>query len=572
MFLRQAIVCILISTGSVSALAEPVIKIAGTNEELAENIRSHLSLAAEDCTAPAWRLQALLQKTDTEIREAGQALGYYHTQATKQFVPGTDCWRLELNVNPGPPVTVKEIDIDIAGEGRDDPAFSALPPEIEIKSGERLHHGKYEAIKKQLSTLAATRGYFDAAFVQSAVRVDNVSNSAQIVIRYDTGPRYRFGEIAVDQSILRPELISRYITFSRNEAYDSRKLIELQQSLSTNYFSQVHVRPLLEQAADGYVPIRIELVPLKQHSFALGAGVATDTGPRIKFDYENRYLNSAGHRFNTGLSLSPMRSEIVTAYTIPLHSSQHERLRFFAGHVEEETDPSSSAISSLGTHYSFLNGSEWLQTWSLNFQRETFTVSAERDRTNLLIPGLSFAKTRSSDSVYPLHGWRLNAGIQGASASAISDISFVQLQANLKSVHAAGHGRVLLRLQGGLTDVSEFDALPASLRFFAGGDTSVRGYDYRSLGPVAVDGSVVGGKRLLAGGFEYDRRILPQWAVALFYDAGNAFNDRENYELKRGAGLGIRWLSPIGPVRLDLAKAFDEPGEWRVHINMGPDL
>jgi translocation and assembly module TamA len=572
MVLRQAVAFILIGTASLPAWAKPAISIEGAPEELTANIRNHLSLSAEDCAAPAWRLQSLLRKSDAEIREAGEALGYYHLRAEKKITRDRDCWELRLRVEPGPAVTVEDIAIRIGDDGRNDPAFETLPPELVIRRGERLDHGKYEAIKKHLSNLAITRGYFDADFARSVIEVDTARNRAAIAIEYDTGPRYRFGEITIDQSILNPELIGRYVDFAPGEPYDSSKLIDLQQALSGHYFSQVHIRPLPEQAVDGSVPVRIELVPLRQHSFSLGAGVATDTGPRVKFDYANRYVNPAGHRFNTGLSLSSVRSEIMTGYTIPLREPRHESLRFFTGHVEEETGPSSSAISSLGTHYSFLNDNEWLQTWSLNFQRESFTVSDARDRTTLLIPGLSFARTRSRESAYPLRGWRVNASVQGASAQVLSDISFTQFHGDAKYIHPLGRGRLLWHLQGGTTDVSDFNALPASLRFFAGGDTSVRGYEYRSLGPLDADGNVIGGRRLLVLGLEYDRRILPQWALALFYDTGNAFNDRDNYELKRGAGLGLRWLSPIGPIRFDVAKALDDAEEWRVHINMGPDL
>ncbi|HEX5056808.1 MAG TPA: autotransporter assembly complex family protein [Gammaproteobacteria bacterium] len=573
MRLRQAFVFILIGTGSAVAWAkQPAISIDGASEVLAGNIRSHLSLSGENCETPAWRLQALLQQADAEIREAGQALGYYQLRAEKRFISGPRCWELHLKIEPGPPVTVEKIHIGINGEGQADPAFRALPPGLVIRPGERLDHGKYEAIKKHLSTLALTRGYFDAAFTRTQLLVDTSANNARIEIDYTTGPRYRFGAITVDQSILSPELINRYIDFVPGEAYDSSKLIDLQQALSSNYFSRVYVRPLPEQSVDRQVPIEIEMVPLKQHSFTMGAGYGTDTGPRVKFDYENRYLNPAGHRFNTGLSISPRQSEFLAGYTIPLRSPQHENLKYFAGHVDEETETAVSAISSLGTHYSFLNDADWLQTWSLNFQREDFTVSEVRDRTDLLLPGLSFAKTHSSESTYPLYGWRLNASVQGASEDVFSDISLLQLQAKARYIHALGRGRLLLHTEGGATRVSEFDALPASLRFFAGGDTSIRGYDYQSLGPIGPDGDVIGGKRLLTGGLEYDHRILQQWALALFYDAGNAFNKRADYESKHGAGLGLRWLSPIGPIRLDFAKALDDAREWRIHINMGPDL
>src|SRR5690606_9543527 len=119
------------------------------------------------------------------------------------------------------------------------------------------------------------------------------------------------------------------------------------------------------------------------------------------------------------------------------------------------------------------------------------------------------------------------------------------------------------------TRIDEFSELPASLRFFAGGDQSVRGYRYNSLGPTDASGEVIGGRKLLVGSLEYEHRIRGGWSAAVFYDAGNALEDYGD-SLARGAGFGVRWLSPIGQVRIDLASALSEDGNpWRLHLNIG---
>ena len=132
---------------------------------------------------------------------------------------------------------------------------------------------------------------------------------------------------------------------------------------------------------------------------------------------------------------------------------------------------------------------------------------------------------------------------------------------------------VTLRAQAAGTLVDNpFTEVPASLRFFAGGDRSVRGYAYQSLGPLDASNKVVGGKHLMVGSIEFEHSFNHRWGAALFYDAGNAM-DHLGDELERGAGIGVRWKSPVGPVRFDLARALTLDGEpWRIHINIGPDL
>ena len=110
------------------------------------------------------------------------------------------------------------------------------------------------------------------------------------------------------------------------------------------------------------------------------------------------------------------------------------------------------------------------------------------------------------------------------------------------------------------------------MRFFTGGAQSVRGYAYQSLGPVDANGEVTGGKYLVVGSIEFEHSFKNKWGVAAFYDVGNAINDISD-DLKKGTGIGVRWKSPVGPVRIDLASAISLEGNpWRIHITIGPDL
>jgi translocation and assembly module TamA len=173
--------------------------------------------------------------------------------------------------------------------------------------------------------------------------------------------------------------------------------------------------------------------------------------------------------------------------------------------------------------------------------------------------------------MYPTRGWRLFGQFSGAHENLLSDISFAQIYGSAKLVHQFGPGRLLIRGEGATTLADEVLELPFSVRFFTGGDLSVRGYQFGELGATNKEGEVVGGKHLLVGSIEYDFRVRGNWIAAAFFDTGNSFGDFGNMKLKQSAGLGIRWLSPIGPIRFDAARGLNDGG-FRFHITMGPDL
>ena len=163
--------------------------------------------------------------------------------------------------------------------------------------------------------------------------------------------------------------------------------------------------------------------------------------------------------------------------------------------------------------------------------------------------------------------------IRGAVETFLSDISFVQASVNAKFIRSFWeNGRILVRGDLGITETSEFDRLPTSLRYFAGGDNSIRGFGYEDLGPRDEDGDVIGGKYLAVASVEYEHRIKEKWSVAGFVDAGNAFNSFSG-DIEYGSGFGVRWLSPVGLIRVDLAMGLSEPDHpVRLHIVIGPDL
>lgn len=566
--------------------AEPEIELEGGTKSLRDNIKLHLSIADENCKTPQWRLQALLGDAAREIERASQALGFYELEYEAKLRHDTECWGLELKLTPGDPVRVTKLRIEINGEGRADPIFQSLYDKPGIVVGNRLNHGKYETLKARFGTQASIHGYFDADFELSQIAIDTAEKTAEISLIFNTGPRYRIGDINLQHNILNESLLKRYYTFKEGDYYDSDKLLELKNKYNAaNYFSVASVAPNLQSLKDEQVPINIQLEARKRHEYSVGAGMDTDSGPRVLLGFEDRYINNRGHSLNADLNAAEKKTTALVAYTIPMRRPSHEFLRFYTGYEKEITDTTSSYKNTYGSSYTYYQDNDWLQTYALDYEREDSIIGSDPEKsTDLIVPSVAFNHTETDGTPYPLKGWSLLAKLSGSPQSLGSDFSFVQFYLRGKYIKGGSFGRFLFRSEFGTTQLDDFSELPASVRFFAGGDTSVRGYAYESLGPTQKDADgndvldedgnkiVIGGDNLLVTSIEYDYLFKDtKWAAAVFFDAGNAANGTE-IDVMRGAGIGARWISPIGPIRMDVAKALDGDEGWRLHITMGPDL
>jgi translocation and assembly module TamA len=580
---------VLMPTASLAQSAVPLIVISGADAELEQNIRAHLGVPAERCNSNQNRLNRLLPGIRRDIERAAQALGYYQLNQQVAIVaaePAADdsasasaCWQLNVNLITNDTVRFGEINVRISDSNKIDlfaPVLAASP----VQRGQTLNHAQYERLKAMISSHAIENGFFAARFVRSELTVDLSTQLANIELVFEPGERYRFGHINISAlEDLSEGFLSRFLTFETGDEYASDALISLRQHYNNSqYFDQIAVTPQLSRVDNQQVPVTIDLVPRARRAYSAGAGVSTDNGPRFRLNYEDRYINRRGHRLNGDLAVSTLLQEPSLSYIIPLTDPVNDSLRIASGFQRQETDSYVSSTARVGITWRSLAWDSWVQNIFVNYQREkaelTNVVLERRNiqtRTNSTISGINLAQTRADDPIYPTRGWRLFAQASGSYEPLLSDISFAQLYASAKLIRRVGPGRILLRTEIATTVADELLELPLSVRFFTGGDQSVRGFQYRELGDTNDLGDVVGGKHLFVGSIEYDYRVTGPWSVAAFIDTGNSFRDFGNMALRESAGLGLRWLSPIGPIRFDIAKGLDS-GDVRFHITMGPDL
>lgn len=564
-----------------AALTDVVIR--GVDGELRDNVRARLGIVEvlNDDSVPDSHVNWLHDRAPGQIRKALEPFGYYSVSVEAGLETTEEGLRAIYRVKRGDPVRVRESEVELAGGGSEDRVLLDAVRDFPLQEGDRLDHRRYEEGKRRIERLLAERGYFDAKSTRQVVEVDAEAGRAVIRLHWRTGPRYRFGAVQFDGGQFPDDFMQRFVEFERGRAFHQSKLLDLQRTLlDTDYFAQVDINVLSDEAAELEAPVRVTLSPRKRDVYSAGLGFGTDSGPRVEGGFQRRWLNRRGHRFRIDGEFGERRSGLNTQYGIPVYRDDIRRYTVGARYLtetSESVDRRSSQVS-VGRE-AVWHG--WQQIISLNVLVERFELRLEegaerfgdtQDAT-VLYPMLRLSRSRADDALVPRRGWRLEGYVRAGADTILSDTSFVQLGADARLIlPGPGDDRVLLRAEAATTWADDFLRLPASLRNFAGGDRSLRGFRFQELGPTGEAGEVLGGEHLLVGSAEYEHMLTERWGVAAFVDAGNAFSGTD-LDPEVGTGIGLRWRSPVGMMRVDLASAVSQPGDpLKLHLVIGPDL
>ncbi|WP_101496500.1 autotransporter assembly complex protein TamA [Thiopseudomonas denitrificans] len=541
------------------------------NKELNANVAALIGdLDGHDAASLRRYQRAAVQ----QARLAGEALGYYSNRYRSEVLDGEKPV-LRVHVRVREPVRLRTVDIRVEGEAAGMDAFRVRDPRL--KPGEQLHHGAYDEIKSALQQQGLRYGFFAGKFTRHRLLVDPAAGAADIELHYDSGPRYRLGAVEfAEAGKIDDRLLAALVPFEDGTPYDSALLAGLSQNLqNTGYFAGVQVDA--QGTADGpqVIPVQVRLEPAKPRTLGLGAGFSTDVGPRGSFSWERHRVNSKGHKLGFDSEISKPKQNLSGWYAIPLSSPLSDELRFVAGYQREELVDASSERLTLGTQWRKKVRHDWQRTIGLRWEDERYEYDRGSNRSRhskFLLPSIGFAKLKSDSALDPSKGYRLQMDVSAGSGNVLSDADVVHVSALARGLTTlADKHRVLARIEVGGVATDKYSAIPPSLRFFAGGDQSVRGYDYQSLSPRDAQRNRVGGRYLVAQSLEYQYEFVERWRAATFIDAGNA-TDSLTDSMKVGVGAGIRWVSPIGPLRLDFAHALHDDRGWRIHFSMGPEL
>ncbi|MEA3273881.1 MAG: autotransporter assembly complex family protein [Pseudomonadota bacterium] len=580
-FLRNLFVLFLFAGAGQAHALKLDVQVEGLEGEYEKNVLALLAIyqEREDENLSVPRLHALHRRAPEQIRNALAPFGLYQVQVSEELTPppqedGT--WVARYKVIPGNPVKVGSVDYSITGAGHDDPAF---PKSFPMKPGDVLLHADYEKAKEEIGFIAAQQGYLDAELVRHLVLLDMVAYEAIIEFHLDTGPRYFLGDVTFDQDLLDDELLDKFVTFEPGSVYDPEKLLSLQgKLLGTEYYEKVEIVPLKDEAGeDRVVPIEVVATPNKANKYRFGLGYSTDVGPRTILEWRRRYLTRWGHKFKLEASISQDIQSLKGDYRIPVGNPLRDYVTIRPEFISYDTASRKGDLFSLQFAHSVVTPGGWRRTAGVDYRYEDYEViEDDRESVNELVPNISWAKTVTDNPIYTTKGYRLKFVLQGAVENIVSPASYLQGLASAKWIRAfADDYRFITRADLGATWADSVFDLPASRRFFTGGDNTIRGWAFEVLGPNdPVTNDTVGGRYLAVGSLELERRIKGDWSGAVFTDFGNAFDPDFKKEFEVGAGVGVRWRSPIGQVRMDVAFALtkDDPPNPRLVLVIGPDL
>ncbi|EOI6603547.1 autotransporter assembly complex family protein [Vibrio parahaemolyticus] len=555
---------------SQSAYADVSLKLKGIDGALEDNVKAYLSSIPEKDYSTSLRFQARL---DQSITEALNALGYYHAKISYSISEGND--ELIVNIHKGLPVKIKVMDVVISGEATEDEEFANLIAKSPLKVGRILNQGEYDSLKSGIRNLALQRGYFNGDFKLNKLEVIPELNEANVRLHYDSGIRYHFGPVEITGSQIWENRVESMRPFEIGEPYLVSDVGEYNQNLSnTDWFSSVFVEPDLSKLEDGReLPIKVSLAPAAKNQIETGIGYSTDTGVRGTLKWKKPWVSARGHSFNTALSLSKPEQTITAGYKIPLDDVLREyyQLQFGLKHLDNRD--TESLESNLAVERHWLTDGGWHKTVYVRHLYENFSQGLQDDGVQFVLPGATFSRTRVRGGSMPMWGDKQSVTVEYGDPALLSETRVLRLLGRSSWIRGIGENhRGLFRLEGGANITEEFEKLSPSLRFFAGGDNNIRGYGYESISPVDESGALTGAKYILSSTLEYQYRVYGNWWAATFYDIGDAFNDTP--EWKSGAGVGIRWASPVGPVSFDFAWGLDEKpnNEFRIHFSLGPEL
>jgi len=584
-------------TAAPAAVANIEIEVRGVGDELRANVLAYLSFEryrkSESLTPDT--LERLHNRIEREVAAALKPFGYYAPTVRSDLDDlGGGNWRVTLDIEPGPPVVMGEVKVSVRGPGADDPLFTRIVSDPPLRRGQQLNHAFYERTKNDLQRTAATYGYLDARLLKSELRVDPDQHTASATLELETGSRYRFGTTHIEQDAVDEALVRRFMRYEQDEPFDMTELLRTQFALDdSQYFSTVEVLPGDRDNVEHVVPVSIRAERNRRNRYSFGVGYGTDTEARGTVGWEDRRVNSRGHRFNVQLKGASTAQSLQSHYIVPTGDPALEKLALETTYEKRRLADIDTRDFSLEPSFTRVRG-QWQYVWFVT-ATNTSTRSAVTNQTdNLLIPGINLASVPRGYLGEALFSRGFFAELRGSHNVFGSDSDFLQLDLQMERVFDLGPvWHVLLRGEVGASLIDEFNKLPGSVRFFAGGDRSVRGFGYNELSPVETvkvfdaDGNPVidpetglqvtqdvktGGKHLLTGTVEIIRDLPRSLAIAAFFDIGNAF-DKFGDSLENSAGLGLRWRLPVVTVGIDVAQPLSEKDAGpRLHLNFSPKL
>jgi translocation and assembly module TamA len=518
-------------------------------------------------------LDLLIAEAKAQARDTVEAHGYFSATIETDLDPGTVPPTVKIRIDPGPPTRVTAVNIEVTGPVLTDADFGAqmvgrLESGWSLPEGATFQQSAWLSAKAAVVRALAAERYAGARIVASEAVIDPETRSARLSVTLDSGPPFRFGTLVISGlTKYSADIVRNLATFAPGEPYAAEKLDVFVRRLNgTGYFASAQVAIETDPAHAGAAPVTVRLIEAPNKKITTGLGFSTDTLYRAQLTYGDVNLNGNGLRFDADLRAEAKIQSVVVRFTLPpqvpaytdsfpmsVQRTDIEGLRtkdLMLGWRRQSADPRDQTAYSTAFYYSrqMPTGAEPTQAHALYF---------EIGRTWRTIDDLLAPTTGSVFNV------QLGAGPPGASTRGFGR-GIAQFAVWLPIGRTT---QLQLRAEGGAVLVSARHDVPSPLLFRTGGDTTVRGYAFDSLGPREGD-ATVGGRYYALASAEITHWFAPAWGLATFVDAGNAADEPRSLKPVYGYGVGARVRTPIGPFRVDIAYG-QKTKQVRLHLSIG---
>ncbi|MES1981678.1 MAG: autotransporter assembly complex family protein [Pseudomonadota bacterium] len=505
------------------------------------------------------QLRSIYARTPDDIRGLLATEGYFTPKIEATLEQKKSGWSAHFKVTLGEPVITEKFDVRFIGAVIQPTAEnSALLDKIHsdklLRTGSIFRQADWEAAKYHALQVLLSEHYAAAKILVSQAKIDPELHQAGLEVVLDSGPPFTFGELQIS-GLQRypPTLVKRLSQIEPGMPYKLKKLVDFQRRLlESNYFSSANAAIVADPEQPDQAPVKVELVESPPKKVGFSFGYATNTGVHTQLDYQDLNIKGWGWALRNTLQLDTKQQVVDADIQLPLQDDGY-RNSFGGGFKRTSVQGEVTRQTVTRVKRAHIMGDIDTAT-TLQYQIEQQQVAgADDNTTKALSLGYSWTQRKVDDLFFPSEGYELNWQLSGASRAILSTRDFVRGYAKMAWFYPIGRtDNLMLRGEIGGVATSTRQGIPSEFLFRAGGDQSVRGYAYQSLG-ISEGGAIVGGRYLTTGTVEYTHWLNAQWGAAVFYDIGNAGDQWKALQLMQGYGVGARWRSPLGALKLDLA-------------------
>lgn len=548
------------------------LQIASDQRALLENNLDLYRWRGSDRTSEI-QLRRLVLLAPEQIRSLLATEGFFSPRIEARMAQRDGKLHVDLDVDPGTPTRVADVDLQLTGAFADgSPANNArlakMRAQWALPPGAIFRQSDWESAKRNALNALLVETYPRASITGSTAEIDEEQQAARLKVTLDSGPAVTFGTLEIAGLQRYPESIVRNVNpIAAGEPYSQARLLEFQSRLQTSpYFSSVDVGIDNLSGAPTEMPVRIGVVEQPAKKLGLGIGISTDTGPRAQIDYRDLDLRDRAWLLSGTLKVEQVRQSLTGGIQLPPSGRYNDSLTALAERTDIEGQETRKLV--LGAKRVFIEGKNET-AYSLRYWTEREYLGSDSNTLNQAL-SLSYAWTRRDvdNLVFPTRGYLVNLQADGALRALLSSQDFVRGFGRATLFYPAGaRNQFILRGELGAVSATSTEGIPSDFLFRTGGDKTVRGYAYQSLG-VKEDSATVGGRYTAVLSAEYVRWLNEKWGAAFFVDRGGAADSWQDLKLATGYGVGARWKSPVGPLNVDVAYGQDER-RYRLHFSVG---